>query len=42
VSPLAVAPDAVVLDSSGLDADAVVARVLDLARDAGLLPADGR
>jgi CMP/dCMP kinase len=42
VSPLALAPDAVVLDSSGLDADAVVARVLDLAREAGLVPVDGR
>lgn len=38
-SPLAVAPGAVVLDSSALDADAVVARVLSLVHDAGL---DGR
>lgn len=35
-SPLAVADDAVVLDSSGLSADAVVAQVLDLVRSAGL------
>lgn len=39
VSPLAVAPDAVVLDSSAMDADAVVERVLDLVRQAGLSPA---
>ena len=39
-SPLAPAPDAVQLDSSGLDADGVVARVLDLARDAGLVTPD--
>jgi CMP/dCMP kinase len=38
-SPLAVAPGAVVLDTSALDADAVVEHVLDLARDAGLLDA---
>jgi cytidylate kinase len=36
-SPLQPAEDAVPLDSSALDADAVVARVLALARDAGLL-----
>lgn len=36
VSPLAAAADAVHLDSSALDAAAVVRRVLDLARDAGL------
>ncbi|HWH27344.1 MAG TPA: (d)CMP kinase [Mycobacteriales bacterium] len=36
-SPLAVAPGAVVLDSSSLDADAVVARVLSLVEAAGLL-----
>lgn len=36
-SPLAVAPGAVQLDTSALDADAVVARVLELVRDAGLL-----
>ena len=36
-SPLAAAPDAVLLDSSALDADAVVERVLGLAREAGLL-----
>ena len=42
VSPLAVAPGAVVLDSSGLSAEQVIARVLDLARDAGLVPAAGR
>ena len=41
-SPLAVAPGAVVVDSSGLDADGVVARVLELATEAGLVPADGR
>ncbi|MFP5220094.1 MAG: (d)CMP kinase [Actinomycetes bacterium] len=35
-SPLAVAPGAVVLDSSALDADAVVARVLGLVEAAGL------
>lgn len=35
VSPLLAAPDAVRIDSSGLDADDVVARVLDLARAAG-------
>ncbi len=35
-SPLAAAADAVHLDSSALDAAAVVARVLALARDAGL------
>lgn len=34
-SPLAAAPDAVVVDASHLDADAVVARVLALAADAG-------
>jgi cytidylate kinase len=37
-SPLAVAPGAVVLDSSALDADAVVARVLELVHQAGLAP----
>ena len=37
-SPLAVAEGAVVLDSSGMDADAVVAAVLDLLRQAGVLP----
>lgn len=37
-SPLEPAPDAVHLDSSTLDADAVVQRVLSLARDAGLTP----
>lgn len=36
-SPLAVAGDAVVLDSSGLSADAVVDRVLSLVERAGLL-----
>jgi CMP/dCMP kinase len=36
-SPLAVAPGAVVLDSSALDADQVVDRVLELARAAGLV-----
>lgn len=35
-SPLQAADDAVHLDSSSLDADAVVARVLELARSAGL------
>jgi CMP/dCMP kinase len=35
-SPLAVAPGAVVLDTSALDVDAVVDRVLTMARDAGL------
>ena len=35
-SPLQAAPDAVHLDSSAMDADAVVRRVLELARDAGL------
>jgi cytidylate kinase len=35
-SPLAVADGAVVLDSSALDAAAVVARVLDLVEQAGL------
>lgn len=35
--PLRAAPDAVRLDSSQLDADAVVDLVLDLARDAGLM-----
>jgi cytidylate kinase len=35
-SPLQAADDAYHLDSSTLDADAVVARVLELARDAGL------
>jgi CMP/dCMP kinase len=37
-SPLAVADGAVVLDSSALDAEAVVARVLDLVATAGLAP----
>ena len=37
-SPLEPAPDAVHLDSSALDADAVVQRVLALARDVGLVP----
>lgn len=37
-SPLAVAADATVLDSSGLTAEAVVERVLDLVRQAGLAP----
>lgn len=37
-SPLAIAPGAVRLDTSELDADAVVARVLDLVRAAGLAP----
>lgn len=37
-SPLAVATGATVLDSSGLVADAVVDRVLDLVRQAGLAP----
>jgi CMP/dCMP kinase len=36
VSPLAVAPGATVLDTSDLDADEVVERVLALTRDAGL------
>ena len=36
LSPLVVAEGAVVLDSSALDADAVVARVLELVRQAGL------
>jgi cytidylate kinase len=35
-SPLQAAPDAVRLDSSAMTADEVIARVLDLARDAGL------
>ena len=35
-SPLQPADDAVHLDSSGMDAEAVVARVLELAREAGL------
>ena len=35
-SPLQAAADAVHLDSSAMDADTVVRRVLDLARDAGL------
>lgn len=35
-SPLAIAPGAVVLDSSALDVDAVVARVLDLVRSSGV------
>lgn len=39
VSPLAVAADAVVLDSSAMDADAVVEHVLELVRQAGLMPA---
>jgi cytidylate kinase len=39
-SPLAPAPDAVQLDSSALDAAAVVDRVLELARSAGLVPSD--
>jgi CMP/dCMP kinase len=38
-SPLAVAQGAVVLDSSALDADAVVQRVLELAAGAGLVDA---
>ena len=38
VSPLAVADGATVLDSSGMGADAVVAAVLDLVRQAGVLP----
>lgn len=38
-SPLAVAPDAVVLDSSALDVDQVVAEVLRLAGAAGFVPA---
>lgn len=37
-SPLQAAPDAVHLDSGDLDADAVVERVLVLARSAGLVP----
>lgn len=37
-SPLAVAADAVVLDSSGLDADGVVEQVLALVARAGLAP----
>ena len=37
-SPLQAADDAVHLDSSSLDADEVVARVLELARRAGLTP----
>ena len=36
--PLRAAPDAVHLDSSELDADAVVEHVLRLVRDAGLIP----
>lgn len=39
-SPLAIAPDAVVIDSSTLDAAAVVERVLELARAAGFVPVD--
>lgn len=42
VSPLSVADGAVVLDSSGLSADDVVERVLDLVRAAGLAPPSGR
>jgi cytidylate kinase len=38
VSPLAVADGATVLDSSGMDAGAVIAAVLDLVRQAGVLP----
>jgi cytidylate kinase len=38
VSPLAVADGATVLDSSGMGADAVIAAVLDLVRQAGVLP----
>lgn len=38
VSPLAVADGAIVLDSSRMDAAAVVAAVLDLVRQAGVLP----
>ncbi|HVM27599.1 MAG TPA: (d)CMP kinase [Mycobacteriales bacterium] len=41
-SPLAVAPGAVVLDSSAMDADAVVERVLELARQAGLVDGAAR
>jgi cytidylate kinase len=37
-SPLQAAPDAVHLDSGGLDAQAVVDRVLELARSAGITP----
>ena len=39
VSPLAVAPGATVLDSSALGVDEVVDRVLQLAAEAGLVPA---
>jgi cytidylate kinase len=35
-SPLQAAPDAIHLDSSAMDAESVVRRVLELARDAGL------
>jgi cytidylate kinase len=38
-SPLQSAVDAVHLDSSALDADQVIERVLDLAREVGLAPA---
>jgi cytidylate kinase len=41
-SPLAVADGAVVLDSSALDAAAVVARVLELVHQAGLAPPGAR
>jgi cytidylate kinase len=41
-SPLAVADGAVVLDSSGVDAAAVIERVLDLVRAAGLAPSGQR
>ena len=37
-SPLVIAPDATVLDSSALPAEAVVDQVLDLVRKAGLAP----
>jgi CMP/dCMP kinase len=41
ISPLIPAPDAVEIDSTSLDADEVVQRILDVARERGLIAASG-
>lgn len=41
ISPLVAAPDAVEIDSTHLNADEVVQRILDLARERGLIIASG-
>ncbi len=41
VAPLAAAPDAITIDSSDLGLDDVIARVLQLARERGLVPRSG-